>query len=172
MVGPVSPANRSPAFGVPPGLGLGLGVPVGVPLGLGLGLGVPVGVPEGLGLGVPVGVPDGLGLGVPVGVPLGLGLGLAHGDGLGFGLGLPLGEPVGDGVAEPNVPASTTSTPFSTCTGIPDVTAGTFDSIRNITVWHEVTVVCQRTALFTAIVITVPAARLTDQPSTSRRLRP
>lgn len=115
MVGPVSPAKRSPPFG----LGLGFGEPVGD------GLGVPVGEPVGDGLGVPVGEPVGDGLGVPFGDPLGEGLGLAHGEALGDGLGVPLGEPVGEGLAEPNVPASTMVAPFETATGIPAVTTGT-----------------------------------------------
>ena len=64
IVGPESPANRSPLFGEPVGLGLGVGVPLGDPVGDGLG--VPVGEPVGEGLGVPVGEPDGEGVGVTV----------------------------------------------------------------------------------------------------------
>ena len=64
-VGPVKPANISPAFGVPVGDGDGDGVgePDGVPVGDGDGDGVPVGVPVGDGDGVPVGVPVGVGVG-------------------------------------------------------------------------------------------------------------
>jgi hypothetical protein len=61
IVGPVRPANKFPAFGVPDGLGDGLGVPVGEPVGEGLG--VPVGELVGLGNGEPVG--DGVGVTEP-----------------------------------------------------------------------------------------------------------
>lgn len=147
MTGPESAANRSPAFGEPVGLGLGLGEPVGVAVGEGLG--------------------------EPVGEPVGDGLGLAHGDALGDGLGVPAGEPVGDGLAEPNVPASTTVEPFSTCTCMPDVMTGTCCplSVRRVkrNVPQAVTLVCPITALLIDTDRVVPDGRLIDEPSTSSR---
>ena len=151
IVGPVSPANKSPPFGEAVGLGDGLGVPFGEPVGEGLG--------------------------VPFGEPVGDGLGLAHGEALGDGLGLPVGEPDGEGVglAEPKVPASKTVVPFNTWTGMPEVITGTCcpSSVRRVkkNVPHELTLAVPITALLMETVTTVPDGKLIDDPSTSRRLR-
>ena len=176
--GPVRLANKSPGLGVPLGLGLGLGLPVGVALGLGLGktvgdgLGVPFGVALGLALGLGLGKTVGDGLGEPPGVPLGLAVGLA----LGLGKGDPDGE--GVGVTEPNVPARMTF-PLASVSrmGVPTVTAGTgwpsFVSRLKKIVPNWLTVVVWLSApLLTITVRTVPAGRLIDEPSTSRRRRP
>ena len=66
-VGPVSPANRSPAFGVADGEGDGDGLPVGEPVGDGEPVGEPVGETDGDGL--PVGEPVGDVVGVGVAPP-------------------------------------------------------------------------------------------------------
>jgi hypothetical protein len=110
-----------------------------------------------------------------VGDPLGDGLGLAQGDALGEGLGLAFGDALGEGDAEPNVPASTTTLPFNTWTGMPAVMTGTGwpSSVWRLkeNVLHGPTLVWPTTALLIDTVRTVPDGRLTDEPSTSRRLR-